>query len=844
MEFTPGALDGVRVVDLGHGVAGPFAARLLGDLGADVVKVERPGSGDFARRLPPVVEGGRSLLFEYLNWNKRSLALDLSAPGAVEAMRDVVLDADIVIDSFRPGALQRWGLGYDQLRRWNPAVVLTSISNFGQTGALAGWEATDLIFYATSGMMSISGKKYPYPPLKHGLRQSLYCAGLSAAYVSLAAYLLARDTGEGEHVDLSIREVMCSALTGPTSFYTFTGGVPGRHPLKEDPLGGDPVDTGNGYVAMQSNQAAPLSRYAEFLGLPQLDVPEYERPDERARDAEALRALFEARLSTEDASDFFVRANHAGLMVGLVQSARQLLENEQLAARDFFRPLGDGWRYPVELARLSRTPASIRRRAPEVGQFLPVEGRQSTVDGIGWDRHAHPDPGRLPMAGLRVVDLSGILAGPYLCGLLADLGADVIKIEGPQRSDTTRYAYGAYADNDPGDRPWDRGSAYHMVNRGKRSLVLDLQTDRGRQLLTGLLADADVLVENFTPRVLPKWGFTPEVLRDINPRLIVLSNSGFGASGPWRDFRAQGTTLELTMGIGHVTGYEGGRPAKSGQSYPDFISCWTGLIHLFAALVERARSGLGQCIDQSMFQVGVALMPESWLHYQATGTEVARRGAQDLTSRLSGVFESSEPDTWVAISLRDQRDLSRLGQLIPDLPADPSQCRVVIEDWARTQSPDDAVEALQALRIPAGRVMSIRDLLHDRNLRRRGFYVDVDLGEDIGHRPIIGRPFTFVEHRADGPRIQGRAPRFGEHNRSVLADLLGLDEAAIGDLYEAGIVADVPRNPPVGKPADMHTLIAKGSLGSVDPNFKASLRKLALSEELTDDPPPEGTAAP
>jgi crotonobetainyl-CoA:carnitine CoA-transferase CaiB-like acyl-CoA transferase len=245
-----------------------------------------------------------------------------------------------------------------------------------------------------------------------------------------------------------------------------------------------------------------------------------------------------------------------------------------------------------------------------------------------------------------------------------------------------------------------------------------------------------------------------------------------------------------------------------------------------------------------MFQVGVALMPESWLHYQATGTEVARRGAQDLTSRLSGVFESSEPDTWVAISLRDQRDLSRLGQLIPDLPADPSQCRVVIEDWARTQSPDDAVEALQALRIPAGRVMSIRDLLHDRNLRRRGFYVDVDLGEDIGHRPIIGRPFTFVEHRADGPRIQGRAPRFGEHNRSVLADLLGLDEAAIGDLYEAGIVADVPRNPPVGKPADMHTLIAKGSLGSVDPNFKASLRKLALSEELTDDPPPEGTAAP
>ncbi len=221
---------------------------------------------------------------------------------------------------------------------------------------------------------------------------------------------------------------------------------------------------------------------------------------------------------------------------------------------------------------------------------------------------------------------------------------------------------------------------------------------------------------------------------------------------------------------------------------------------------------------------------------------MARRGAQDLSSWLRDVFESSEPDTWVAISLRDERDVTRLGQLIPDLPADPSQCRAVIKDWARTHSPDDAVEALQALRIPAGRVMSIRDLLHDRNLRRRGFFIGVGLGEDIGHRPIIGRPYPFVEHRAAGPRIQGRAPRFGEHNRSVLADVLGLDEATIGDLYEAGIVADVPRNPPVGKPADMHTLIAKGPLGSVDPSFKASLRKLALSEELTDDLPPEGRA--
>jgi crotonobetainyl-CoA:carnitine CoA-transferase CaiB-like acyl-CoA transferase len=851
LKLGVGALDGVRVLDLGHGVAGPFAARLLGDLGADVIKVEKPGAGDCARTLPPMVAGPRgeqeSLIFEYLNWNKRGLAIDLRSPGAIETMESVIRDVDIVIDSFRPGVLDDWGLGYAQMHRWNPAVVVTSISNFGKTGALVDWEATDLIFYAMSGMMSISGKRHPYAPLKHGLRQSLYCAGLSAAYTSLAAYLMARDTGEGEHIDLSIREVMCSTLTGPTSFYVFTGAIPGRHPVREDPLSGDPLDTADGYVAMQSNRSAPLVRYADFLDLPELNIPQYELSDGRANDAEALRELFEARLKREDASSFFVKANEAGLMVGVVQGARQLLGNEHLASRDFFHtlPLREGedeirkWRYPVELARMSRTPVSLRTSAPAVGQhtdeiLAECAGTRPTQPGIGWDRNADGKAARLPMAGLRVVDLSSILAGPYLCALLADMGAEIIKIEGPQRPDTTRYAYGAFADNDPGKRPWDRGSAYHMVNRGKKSLICDLQTEHGRKILTELLKDADVLVENFTPRVLPGWGFTPEVLHAINPRLIVMSNSGFGATGPWRNFRAQGTTLELTMGFGHVTGYEGGRPAKAGQSYPDFIACWTGLTHLLAALIERARSGLGQRIDQSMYQIGVALIPESLLHYQATGTEIARRGAQDLTSYLSDVFETDEPDVWVAISIRTREELVRLAQLIPallDVAAGGDETvdfRAVIRDWVLTQNADSVVGALQRLHIPAGRVFGIRDLMIDTNLRARGFYKDIDLGEEIGHRPLIGRPFIFSEHVAEGPRIAVRAPWFGEHNRTVLRDVLGMTDEAIDELYESGVIADEPRNrnPSEAKRADLQTLVRKGSLAGVDENYKTTLSEL------------------
>jgi crotonobetainyl-CoA:carnitine CoA-transferase CaiB-like acyl-CoA transferase len=849
-----GALQGLRVIELGHGVAGPFAARLLGDLGADVVKVERPGTGDWARNLPPLVDGPdgpQSLLFEYLNWNKRSIALDLHDPGSRPAIEALVREADIVIESFRPGRMAGWGLGYDQLRAWNPRIVLTSISNFGQDGALAQWQATDLIFYAMSGIMAVSGKQYPNGPLKHGLRQSMYCAGLSAAYASLAGYLLAWITGQGEHVDLSIREVMASTLTTATSYYGFMGGIPGRQPVRQDPLSGDPLDTARGFVAVQTSRAAPPDRYAEFFDLPELNVPDYARPDFRVKHAVELRAAIEERLRHESARELFLKANNAGLLVGLVQDVQMLLECDHLAARDFWRPVPGPHPhvlFPGELTRLSGTPLTVRRPAPRLGEHT-AQIRAEIAAGPAADDPkldgAKPDPldwsdqtrarrDRLPLAGLRVIDLSGIVAGPYMGGLMADLGAEVIKIEGPQRPDTTRYAYGAFIDNDPTDKPWDRGGAYQILNRGKRSLVCDLSVPEGQEVLRRLLAQADVLIENFTPRVLPKWGLTQDVLDEINPRLIVMSNSGFGATGPWRDFRAQGTTLELTSGIGFQTGYAGGRPSKAGQSYPDFISCWSGLTAILAALVARARTGRGQRIDQGMYQLGVSLIPEALLHYQVTGEELGRRGAADLNSLVSGVFETAEADSWVAVSLRDRRDIERASAAVPGLAsvldsADDAQLAETtaqrLTGWVGGHRWDEVVAVLQAADVPAAKVMDMREVMLDPSLNQRGFYEDVDLGPGVGIRPLIGRPYIFRDSEADqaGPAIRLRAPHYGEHNHDVLAGLAGYRPDEIEALCAAGIVGEVPTKQPIAKALDLEALIDKGSFRGVDPGFRQRL---------------------
>jgi len=366
-----GALHGVRVLDLGHGIAGPFAARLLGDFGADVVKVEKPGSGDFGRYLAPLKEdapvGEQSLLFQYLNWNKRSIAIDLRAPENLALLRSLVAHSDIVIESFRPGTLERWGLGPERMLEWNPRVVVTSLSNFGQTGPYADYRASDLVFQAMSGIMQISGR-VDREPIKHGLQQSLYCAGLNAAYVSMAMYLAAQSDGVGEHIDMSIHECLASEMVLNLPYYAFMGAVQGRRAVVQDPFLGEPIPTRKGYLAMQSGGGAPFETYAELFGREEFRAPEFLVAAERERHADQVRALLLECLAGRDAKEVFLDGAQRRLLLGVVQGAAELLECEHLRAREFFieldHPASGRLTFPGELAKLSRTPMRVQRRAP------------------------------------------------------------------------------------------------------------------------------------------------------------------------------------------------------------------------------------------------------------------------------------------------------------------------------------------------------------------------------------------------------------------------------------------------------------------------------------------------
>jgi crotonobetainyl-CoA:carnitine CoA-transferase CaiB-like acyl-CoA transferase len=438
----------------------------------------------------------------------------------------------------------------------------------------------------------------------------------------------------------------------------------------------------------------------------------------------------------------------------------------------------------------------------------------------------------LPLTGIRVLDLSYVFAVPYMAGLLSDLGAEVIKIEAPHKLDQTRgRAFGPYLDNDPAQDPWNRSGIFYVVNRGKRSLAMDLSQPEGQEIFRALVAKSDIVLENFTPRVMRKWGLHYDELKKIKPSLIMLSNTGYGSTGPWSSFPSQGTTLEATMGITFYTGYRGDKPWKVGQSYPDFIACWAGLNGLWAAIAHMRKTGQGQWVDVGMYQLGVALMPEPLLQKQLDGTEPIRMGNEHAEHVPSNLYQTKGTDQWLALSIHTDDQWASLTTLMQkaELASDPrfstaaarqlhrDAVNAVVAAWCLTHTPQALFEQLQAHGIAAAPVLNSRDLLQDPHLKHRNFYETVTHPEPIGERPIIGRPYKL---RFRDAHIKKPGPRFGEDNDSILREIIGKTPEQISALKDSNIVSDFPTNPGLSGTMDTESMLKLKTLIAVDHDYR------------------------
>ena len=868
------ALAGVRVLEIGGGIAGPYGARLLGDLGADVLKIEPPGAGDPMRAAAPFadpVDGvSRGVLFEYLNWGKRSIELDVSDPGQRTELAELVRWADIAIISLSPAATRESELTAEVLLGWNPRVVITFVSSFGHSGPYRDWAGTDLVLQAMSGVMHISGTA-ERTPIKPGLNQAFYCAGINAAYASLGGYLAARRTGAGAALDLSVHETLASQLVMNEPYYAFAGVIQGRRSATQDPFSGEPIPTADGYMSLQSTTLTPVARFAELFHDDRFAAAKFATEAGRGEHAAELAELLTEHLAQAASREVFEAAGALGLLAGFVQSAAQLLSCPQLEARSAWRADpgltagGTPIRLPARFAELSGTPLRVPGPAPALGadnSFAPSSFSAPSFSAPSFSALPRPTgpaglpagPSGLPdgevgsedrsgpLSGMLVLDLSTVFAVPYIGGLLSDLGAEVVKVEAPSRLDQSRSSFGASFDNQPAGDYWNRAATFQGLNRGKRSVVLDLSVPAGRAALLALIGQADVLLDNFTPQVLRKWGMTYDVLAEVNPRLIMLSNTGYGSTGPWASFKAQGTTLEATMGLTSVTGYPDGGPAKAGQSYPDFLACWTGLLAVLAAVVSRDTTGSGQWIDLGMYQLGATVIPEAVIGWQARGAEQPRLGDRDHDAALSGLFATAERDRLVAVSVASLDQLRQLDSLVPGL-AEVIDCRGeagaesvpelrgLLADWVAGRGVAEVCERLQSAGVAAGPVMDARDLLLDPHLGARGFYEWIDFGDPLGPRPLIGRPFSW-DSSGSRVAIAGRAPRFGEHNEYALTKLAGVGHEAYEQLQASRVTTDAPIDPPEGKPVPIEAMARRGEL-KVDRDYRRTLASVAPGSVAT-----------
>jgi crotonobetainyl-CoA:carnitine CoA-transferase CaiB-like acyl-CoA transferase len=371
--MIPLALDDIRVLDISQGIAGPLCAKILGDFGADVLKVE-PVGGESGRRMPPFFHDDphpeKSLFFLLMNLNKRGITLNLEMPEGATIFKHLVRHADVIVETFQPGYLASLGLDYASLERDNPGMVLTSITPFGQTGPYSHYQGEEIVAYATGGIMSISGTA-DREPLKHGGFQAQYEAGFNGAVATLYT-LLQRDlTNEGQHVDVSVQEAVNSTLVANQPYFSWIGGVQGRR--SAGTAFGQVMPCKDGYFVNQAGGGASWDDIVEFYGREELKEERFADNDQRLMNGQALGEIVADAAKDRTMAEMFTTASEKYRMLfGMVQTPEDLANCPQLEAREFYQevehPVIGKIKVPFRLWNMTETASQYRRPAPLLGQ--------------------------------------------------------------------------------------------------------------------------------------------------------------------------------------------------------------------------------------------------------------------------------------------------------------------------------------------------------------------------------------------------------------------------------------------------------------------------------------------
>ena len=647
----------LKVLDFSADFAGSYCSKLLADFGASVKKIIYEGRGDRSASYGPFIDDFRdsksSAMFHYMNYNKEVIPV----PEGTQLNEKLLLSADLLIEDFSSKDFNFCGLDLEKIRKLNPDILICSLTPFGRETEWVDKPWSDLTIQALTGMCSVNGEQGK-APLKEPGTESEFITGANAFVASVAALINRDVTGVSQGVNVSILKSVLHSYSPYLLAALHT-----RNPREQQSQGlhFGLIPCKDGYVSLSVRHEPTWEHMWLFFGDPEFsENPKFDTAAKRRINEEELSEILLPILAQYSRKDLLHGLSPLRILVGIANSVSDLLEDEHLKARNAFinyESEGKSWQMPGPPFQMSLTPWKFESSATSE-DFQIWEEPLKLTNKTSKSLSALNKP-KGPLSGMRGIVLTQAWAGAYSTQLLSDLGMEIIQVESVTRIDPWRGGVpprlaGLYPNSNPGDNPWDRNALYNGVNRGKKAITLDLSHSEAKEVFMELVSISDVVVENFSGRVISNLGLDYESLRSVNPSVVMVRMPTYGTSGPYSNYPGNGGTTEPVSGMSFLMGYHDGPPVNSGIMHTDAYSGVLACGATITALRERLISGVGQEVDISQQEVSMTLLAEYIMEGSLSGESPGRQGNINRDYAPQGCYLSKD-SYWIAISVKTDR---------------------------------------------------------------------------------------------------------------------------------------------------------------------------------------------
>ena len=830
---SPAFLQGFRALDLTT-LSGQLCGRMLADLGMEVIKIEPPG-GDPVRKLAPFVKlpNGSELStpFAHLNAGKASKVLDLDKEADREVFRKLVETADVVLESFQPGELDARGLGYKSLAAINPGIVMASITGFGQTGKKKNLACNDLVALAESGFLYISGDP-SLPPCRPPETQAYYFASLFAAAGLLAALYRREHTGQGDHVDSSMQETLAThehiirLWANEKQISKRAGSQHGSvAPAKIFPCR-------DGFVYLYVTR----QHWKLFLTVwkdhpPVFDAPEWLNNVYRRAHADELNPAVQAFLSKYTMAEITDLLQAKGIPCVPVNTPMGFANDEHVRGRGFMAPVEhvgfgstkqpampfvidgarpavgsvpvlDSWRSPSHISPVADSVTMSRDRVvipnecegSEISPGARPEYRRRSRNDTEVDGNDALDMGggNGPLDGMRIVSFDHVLAAPYGTTILAELGADVIKVESSKGGMDPFRFFGTGEDPNVSPR-------FLEFNRNKRSFTVNLKHPKGPRVLHDLVAKADAVLDNYSVDVVERIGLSYDDLCKVKPDIINLRMPGLGTTGPKRHFSTVGVNITAFTGLTYLWNHPGvtDPPIGSQTVFPDYVSGVLCAIIIISGVLYRDRQRKGAFIDLAQSEATAFMIGANLMEAAASGKDPQPIGNASPGAAPHDCYPCKGEDRWCVITADTEQQWAALANIIGDGSGQDArfgsvegrlqhrdELNAAIGRWTQDKDAFEIVDRLQQAGVPCGVVQTGEDLTNDPHLKDRGFIVAVE-NPRLGRVVLPNFPLQFANAKLTR---RWEFPVLGRDTEAVLRDVVGYRAETIKQLGDEGVL--------------------------------------------------------